>query len=70
MDREEIDKMIDGWFRENPTVVQYQRFKLLMDGMSIRDVARYEGIDYSSTNESIKVVQKKIEKIRLMKTEI
>lgn len=70
MAREEIDKMIDGWFRENLTVVQYQRFKLLMDGMSIREVARHEGIDYSSTNESIKVVQKKIEEIRLIKTEI
>lgn len=34
-----------------------------MDGMSIREIARHEGIDYSSANDSIKAVQKKLKKI-------
>ncbi|WP_164120798.1 hypothetical protein [Sharpea azabuensis] len=52
--RAEIEQTIDAWLRENLTVVQYERFKLFMDGMSIRDVARQQGIDYSTANESIK----------------
>lgn len=58
MAREEIELMTDAWLRENLTVVQYQRFKLLMDGMSIREIARHKGIDYSSANDSIKAAQK------------
>lgn len=61
--RAEIEQMIDAWLRENLTVVQYERFKLFMDGMSIRDVARQQGIDYSTANESIKAAQKKLQKV-------
>lgn len=61
--RAEIEQMIDEWLRENLTVVQYERFKLFMDGMSIRDVARQQGIDYSTANESIKAAQKKLQKV-------
>ena len=61
--RAEIEQMIDAWLRENLTVVLYERFKLFMDGMSIRDVARQQGIDYSTANESIKAAQKKLQKV-------
>lgn len=61
--RAEIKQMIDSWLPENLAVVQYQRFKLLMDGMSIREITKHECIDYSSTNESIKAVQKKLQKL-------
>lgn len=54
---------IDAWLQGNLTVVQYRRFRLFMEGMSVREVARAEGIDYSSANESIKAAQKKIQKI-------
>lgn len=64
--REEIEKLIDVWLRENLTVVQYQRFKLLMDGMSIREMERHEDIDYSSANDSIKAAQKKLKKYCVM----
>jgi hypothetical protein len=63
MERSEEEKLIDAWLRENLTVVQYQRFKLFMEGLSIREIARTEGIDYSSANESIKASQKKLRKI-------
>lgn len=61
--RAEIEQMIDAWLRENLTVVQYERFKLFMDGMSIREIARQQGVDFSSVNESIKAAQKKLQKI-------
>lgn len=38
--RAEIEQTIDAWLRENLTVVQYERFKLLIDGMSTREIAR------------------------------
>ena len=44
----ETEKLIDTWLQENLTVVQYQRFKLFMEGLSIREIAKTEGIDYSS----------------------
>ena len=59
----ETEKLIDTWLQENLTVVQYQRFKLFMEGLSIREIAKTEGIDYSSANESIKASQKKLKKI-------
>lgn len=61
--RTEIKQMIDSWLPENLAVVQYQRFKLLMGGMSIREITKHECIDYNSTNESIKAVQKKLQKL-------
>ena len=33
-----------------------------MEGLSIREIAKTEGIDYSSANESIKASQKKFKK--------
>lgn len=59
MEMSETEKLIDTWLQENLTVVQYQRFKLFMEGLSIREIAKTEGIDYSSANESIKASQKK-----------
>lgn len=59
----EEEKLIDAWLQENLTEVQYQRFKLFMEGLSIREIAKTEGIDYSSANESIKASQKKLKKI-------
>ena len=63
MEQSEEERLIDEWLRENLTVVQYQRFKQFMEGLSIREIARSEGIDYSSANESIKASQKKLQKI-------
>lgn len=60
--RAEIEQTIDTWLRENLTVVQYERFMLLMDGMSIREIARKQAVDFSSVNESIKATQKKTSK--------
>lgn len=60
---EEEERIIDVWLRENLTEVQYRRFRLLMDGLSIRDVARYEAADFSSVNESINAARKKLKKI-------
>ena len=59
----EEEKLINAWQQENLTEVQYQRFKLFMEGLSIREIAKTEGIDYSSANESIKASQKKLKKI-------
>lgn len=57
------ESIIDEWLQQNLTELQYRRFKLLMEGLSIRDVARSEGIDYSSANESINAARKKLKKI-------
>lgn len=59
----EEEAIIDDWLRENLTEVQFRRFRLLMDGLSIREVAKKEEIDYSSANESIKTARKKLQKI-------
>ena len=57
------EQRIDRWLRENLTSVQYRRFCLYMDGMTIREIARMESADYSSVNESVKAAQKKLQKI-------
>ena len=57
------EKCIYDWLRINLTAVQYRRFRLFMDGMSIREIARLEGADYSSVQESIKAARKKLLKI-------
>ncbi len=54
---------IDEWLRKNLTPIQYRRFRLFMEGNSIREVARLDGADYSSVNESIKAARKKLKKI-------
>ena len=56
-------QIIDKWLRENLTEAQYRRFRLLMQGCSIREIARREECDFSSVNESIKAAQKKLQKI-------
>ncbi len=56
-------KRIYDWLRRNLTAVQYRRFRLFMDGMSIREIARLEGADYSSVRESIRAAQKKLMKL-------
>lgn len=53
---------IDGWLRESLTPTQYERFRLYMDRVPIREIARRVGADYSSVNESIKAAQKKLQK--------
>lgn len=60
---EDDEQIIDEWLKKNLTEVQYRRFRLFMEGLSIRDVAKQEGIDYSSANESIKAAKKKLQKI-------
>ena len=60
---EDDERIIDEWLHKNLTEVQYRRFRLFMEGLSIRDVAKQEGIDYSSANESIKAAKKKLQKI-------
>ena len=57
------EQRIDRWLRESLTPVQYRRFCLCMDGMTIREIARQESADYSSVNESVKAAQKKLQKI-------
>ena len=61
--RKDEEQRIDRWLRESLTPVQYRRFCLYMDGMTIREIARQESADYSSVNESVKAAQKKLQKI-------
>ena len=61
--QEDLEADVEMSETEKLTVVQYQRFKLFMEGLSIREIAKTEGIDYSSANESIKASQKKLKKI-------
>lgn len=57
------EKCIYDWLRRNLTAMQYRRFRLFMDGMSIREIARLEGSNYSSVRESIKAARKKLMKL-------
>ncbi len=57
------EKRIYDWLRRNLTAVQYRRFRLFMDGMSIREIARLEDADYSSVRESIRAARKKLMKL-------
>ena len=61
--RKDEEQRIDSWLRESLTPVQYRRFCLYMNGMTIREIARQESTDYSSVNESVKAAQKKLQKI-------
>ncbi len=61
--REEQERIIDDWLRENLTLTQYRRFKYLMEGLSIREIAELEGIDYKSARESITAARKKLQKL-------
>ena len=58
----EEEARIDDFLRMNLTPVQYRRFRLHMDGMSIREIARSENADYSSVRECIEAARKKLRK--------
>ncbi len=60
-DREE-DRKLNEWLYENLTEVQYRRFMLFMYDIPIREIARKEGVDYSSVEECIRAAQKKLKK--------
>ncbi len=49
----ETEKLIDTWLQENLTVVQYQRFKLFMEGLSIREIAKTDRILIMKNGELI-----------------
>ncbi len=61
--KKDTENIIDDWLHENLTGAQYRRFNLYMEGISIREIARLEGANYSSVNESIKAAQKKLKKL-------
>ena len=50
-----------GQFLATLTEVQRRRVKMLMDGMSLSDVARAEGASWMSVKETLKQVQKKFQ---------
>ena len=49
----ETEKLIDTWLQDNLTVVQYQRFKLFMEGLSIREIAKTDRILIMKNGELI-----------------
>lgn len=57
------EERTDQLLRMNLTPTQYRRFRLYMDGMSLRDIARFENADYSSVRECIEAARKKLAKI-------
>ena len=56
------ENRIDDLFQSNLTPVQYRRFRMYMNGMSIREISRIEDADYSSVYESIESAKKKLRK--------
>ncbi len=61
--RSEQECIIDEWLRSNLTFTQYRRFRYLMEGLSLREIAEVEGADYKSVNESIEGARKKLQRI-------
>ena len=61
--RSEQERVIDDWLRSNLTLVQYRRFRYLMEGLSLRDIAELEDADYKSVRESVESARKKLQKI-------
>ena len=57
------ENRIDELLQSNLTAVQYRRFRMYMDGMSIREISRIEDADYSSVYESIESAKKKLRKV-------
>ena len=57
------DQRINEWLFKSLTATHYRRFMLFMYGMSIREIARKEGVDYSSVEECIRAAQKKLKKL-------
>lgn len=60
--RSEQERAIDDWLRSRLTLVQYRRFKHLMEGLSLRDIAELESADYKTVRESIEAARKKLKK--------
>lgn len=61
--RSEQERIIDEWLRSNLTLTQYRRFRYLMEGLSLREIAEVEGADYKSVHESIEGARKKLQRI-------
>lgn len=45
------------------TAVQQRRLLMLADGLSLREIARVEGVDHRAVRESIDSAKKKIKKV-------
>lgn len=60
--RKETSKEVEGWL-DTLTETQRRRMLLLMDGMSLRQIAQIEHVDFSSVAESLNSARKKIKKI-------
>ena len=60
--RYEQERAIYDWLRSRLTLVQYRRFRYLMEGLSLRDIAELEGADYKTVRESIEAARKKLQK--------
>lgn len=56
------ENRIDDLLQSNLTTLQYRRFRMYMDGMSIREVSRIEDANYRSVYESIESSKKKLRK--------
>jgi DNA-binding NarL/FixJ family response regulator len=49
--------------KENADSVQQKRLLMLADGLSLREIARVEGVDHRAVRESIDSAKKKIKKV-------
>jgi len=56
------ENRIDDLLQSSLTTVQYRRFRMYMDGMSIREISRIEDANYRSVYESIESSKKKLRK--------
>lgn len=61
--REEQERIMDDWLRENLTLTQYRRFRYSMEGLSLHEIAELEGIDYKSARESVEAARQKLQKL-------
>ena len=61
--REEQERIIDEWLRDNLTLTQYRRFRYSMEGLSLHEIAELEGIDYKSARESVEAARKKLQNL-------
>ena len=61
--REEEERIIDEWLRKNLTLNQYRRFRYYMEGLTLREIAELEGVDYKSVQESVTAARKKLQKL-------
>lgn len=56
------ENRIDDLLQSSLTTVHYRRFRMYMDGMSIREISRIEDANYRSVYESIESSKKKLRK--------